>query len=172
MTNKDRDYIKWQVPEYRIPNRPKAWYTTAMIVVVLLLFSCFFTFRNWVPIFLGYESNFLFALIIIIASAITIVNENRPPKIIDVVLDPEGLTLGSRFYDYDAFRNFAVVYKPKQSVKTLYLEFKNAVRPRLSIPLRSLDPLEIRNYILRYLDEDLERTEPPLSEQLTKRLKL
>ena len=90
MTNKDKDYIKWQVPEYRIPNRPKAWYTAAMILVVLLLFSCFFTFRNWVPVFLGYESNFLFALIIIIATAITIANDNRPPRIVDVMLDPEG----------------------------------------------------------------------------------
>jgi len=52
------------------------------------------------------------------------------------------------------------------------MEFKNPIKPRLSIPLRSLDPLTIRNYLVKYLDEDLERTEPPLSEQLTKRLKL
>ena len=141
MANKDKNYLKWQVPEYRIPDRSKTWYITASILVFLLLLSCFFTIRNWTPVFLAYESNFLFALIIIIAAAITITNENRPPKIVDIKLDPEGVTVGSRFYDYDVLRHFAVIYKPKQSIKTLYIEFKNAVRPRLSIPLRSLDPL-------------------------------
>jgi len=172
MIEKNPQYIKWQVPEYRIPDRPKAWYTAALIFVIALLFSCFFTFESWIPVFLGYESNFLFALIIIIAVAITITNEKRPPRIVDIKLDYEGIQVGSRFYDYDDFKHFAVIYKPKQSIKNLYLEFKNVITPRLSIPLRSLDPLTIRNYLVKYLDEDLDRTEPPLSEQLTNRLKL
>jgi hypothetical protein len=172
MAKNDSKYIKWQVPEYRIPDRSKTWYTATLIFTVALLFSCFFTIEGWRPIFLGPESNFLFALIIIMGVVIMMINENRPPMIINIKLDSEGVTVGSKFYDYDEFRHFSVIYKPKQSVKSLYMEFKNPIKPRLSIPLRSLDPLTIRNYLVKYLDEDLERTEPPLSEQLTKRLKL
>jgi len=46
------------------------------------------------------------------------------------------------------------------------------MHPRLSVPLRRMDALTVRNFLVRYLDEDLTRTVPPLSEQLTKLLKL
>jgi hypothetical protein len=91
---------------------------------------------------------------------------------VDVEIGPEGVKIGAKFFDYDEIKNFSVLYKPKQSVKSMYLEFKNSMRPRLAIPLRRMDALTVRNYLVRYLDEDLERTDPPLSEQLTKLLKL
>ncbi len=172
MAENTKNYLKWQVPEYYIPERSQRWYTLALIAIVLLLFFCFFTISNWRLVFLGYNSNFLFALILIMAAVITFLNENRPPLILTVELGTEGINIGSRFYDYDEFKNFCVLYKPKQSIKSLYLEFKNPIRPRLSIPLRRLDALTARNFLARFLDEDLERTHPPLSEQLTKLLKL
>jgi hypothetical protein len=91
---------------------------------------------------------------------------------INVEFGPEGLKIGSRFYDYSKLKHFIVLYKPKQSLKQLYIEFKNPLQPRLSIPLRHKDALTVRNFLIKYLDEDLERTEPPVSEQLTKMLKL
>jgi hypothetical protein len=39
--------------------------------------------------------------------------------------------------------------------------------PRLSIPLRRQDPLKVRNYLVNYINEDLERIAPPLSEDLS-----
>ena len=164
--------LKWQVPEYRVPERPRSWYTAALVLITLAIFFSFFAIRDWRLVFLGNESNFLFAVILILAVVITILNENRPPIIVDIVMDPEGIKVGSKFYDYDEFQHFSVIYKPKQSLKNLYLEFKSGLRPRLSIPLRSLDALTVRNYLVKYLDEDLERTDAPLSEQLTKLLKL
>ena len=91
---------------------------------------------------------------------------------VNVELSPEGLKLGQKFYSYDELKNFCVLYRPKESIKNLYFEFKNNMRPRLSLPLRNLDALTVRNFLVRYLDEDLERSNPPLSEQLTKLLKL
>ncbi len=164
--------LRWQVPEYKIPERPRAWYTAALILLVIMIFFCFFAIQGWRLVFLGASSNFLFALILILATIITLLNENRPPSILNVDIGPEGVKIGSKFYDYDEFRHFSVIYKPKQSVKSLYLEFKNPIKPRISLPLRRLDALTVRNYLVRYLDEDLERTDPPLSEQLTKLLKL
>ncbi len=172
MPTKSKNYIKWQVPEYRIPQRSNTWYIATLAIAILLLLTCFFTIRNWRLVWLGYDANFLFAVIIVIAGAIMITNEKREPQMIDIKLEPEGININTRFYDYDRLRHFSVIYKPKQSLKNLYIEFKNPVIPRLSIPLRSLDPLMVRNYLVRYLDEDLERTDPPLSEQLTKWLKL
>ena len=141
-------------------------------IVLIMLFFCFFAFRGWHLVFLGTSSNYLFALFIIVVMIIMIINESRPPMMINVELGPEGVKIGSRFYDYDRIKNFVVLYKPRQSLKSVYFEFKGSVQPRISLPLRRLDALTVRNFLVRYLDENLERTEMPLSERLTKWLKL
>jgi hypothetical protein len=46
------------------------------------------------------------------------------------------------------------------------------MRPHLSIPLKESNPIEVRNYLLRFLKEDLGRNDAPLSEGLSKVLKL
>jgi hypothetical protein len=172
MPENKASYLRWQIPEYKKHERSRNWYIIAGIVAFICLFFSFFTFQSWRLVFLGLSSNFLFALIIIIVAIIMFMNENRPPIMVDIELGPEGVKLGQKFYDYDQFKNFSVLYKPKQSVKNLYFEFKNSMHPRLSAPLRRLDALMVRNFLVRYLDEDLVRTDPPLSEQLTKLLKL
>ncbi len=166
--------VLWEVPEFRKPNRGKSWYIIASIIAFLMIFFSFFTI-NLRPLsisFLGSNNNFLFAIIIILTIVIMVISESREPRMIKVKLDKEGLQLGEKFYDYDEFKNFCVLYKPKDSIKNLYFEFKNTAKFRLSIPLRSLDPLGVRNFVKRYVEEDLERTQPPISEQLTKLLKL
>lgn len=166
--------IIWEVPEFRKPQRGKNWYIIAGILAFLMIFFSFFSL-NLRPLklaFLGNNNNFLFALIIILAAAIMILIESKEPKMIKVKLDINGIKLGENFYEYDDIKNFCVLYRPKDSIKNLYFEFKNTARFRLSLPLRSLDPLAVRNFLKRYLEEDLERTHPPLSEQLTKILKL
>jgi hypothetical protein len=165
-------YIRWQVPEYHRPERQRSWYILAIIFFTICLFFSFFAIRAWHLIFLGMSSNFLFALIIIIATVIMIINENQAPLMVDFELGPEGIKIGHHFYDYDELKNFAVLYKPKDSLKNLYFEFKATFRPRLSIPLRRQDALTVRNFLIRYLNEDLERVDAPVSEQLTKLLKL
>jgi len=172
MPQNEQKYLKWAVPEYRKQQRGRGWYIAMAIFVIICLFFCFFTIRDWRLISLGLSSNFLFALIIIITAIIMVINEGRDPLMVNFELGPEGIRIGSKFYDYDSFKNFSVIYKPKQSVKNLYLEFKNSIHPRVSVPLRSLEALTVRNFLIKYLEEDLERTDPPLSEQLTKLLKL
>ncbi len=164
--------LSWEIPEYKKPERSKYWYFLATLFIFLVIFFSFFTISNWSLVFLGPDSNFLFALIIIIAFGIILINESQEPIILKFSLTPEGIKIGKKFYDYDEFKHFYVIYKPKQSVKQLYLEFKNQISPRLSIPLRRMDALTVRNYLVKYLDEDLERDNPPLSEQLTRILRL
>ncbi len=172
MSQSNEKHLQWEVPEYRVPERSRNWYIIAAIFIFLSIFFSFFTISAWRLVFLGYNSNFLFVLIIIIAGAIMYINEKRAPLMVSFELGPEGIKIGSKFYDYDNLKNFCVFYKPKLGVKNLYFEFKNSARPRLSIPLRRMNALTVRNFLVRYLDEDLERSNIPLSEQLTKLLKL
>ncbi len=171
--NNKVQYLSWQVPEYDKHERGKKWYIIATIVLIVFLFFCFFEINSWKIVFLGTNSNFIFALILIISAIITIINDGQKPNMVDFKIGPEGVNIGKKFYDYDELKHFSVIYKPNMDIKHLYLEFKNSLtRPRLSIHLMDQDPITVRNYLLRYLDEDLERVVPPSSEQLTKLLKL
>jgi len=165
--------ISWQVPEYEPKERSRRWYILAVIFLLISLFFCFFEIHAWKPVFLGLNSNFIFALILILSSIIMIINDGSEPQIVDFKIGPEGINIGKKFHDYDDLRHFSIVYKPNDEVKHLYIEFKNSfINPRLSIHLYEQNPITVRNYLLRYLDEDLERLGPPVSEQLTKLLKL
>lgn len=152
--------ITWFVPEYEKHERSKRWYIIAAVVGVFLIVTAIYT------------KNFLFAGIIIIASLIIILNDGNEPLEIKISLTDDGVQVGSKFYDYDEVKDFAIVYKPKIGVKNLYFEFKSPIKPRISIPLFDLDPIAIREKLLKYLPENLERTDQSLSEGLSKLLKL
>ncbi|MCU0679363.1 MAG: hypothetical protein MUC28_02880 [Planctomycetes bacterium] len=154
------EIIGWAAPEYEKHPRTKIWYIAASTTAMALLLFAFWT------------SNFLFAVIIVVASLVIILHDGHEPLPVNISLTEEGVVIGRRFYDYDELKNFAVVYKPSQGVKNLYFEFKNSLRPRLSIPLADMNPLPIRQNLLKYLPEDLERTDQPLSETLAKLFKL
>ena len=154
------EIIGWLVPEYEKHERSKTWYIAASIIAILLLLYSFWT------------ANFLFAVIIIIACLITILHDGREPDMARFSITDEGVIIGRKFYDFDEIKNFSVVYKPKQGVKNLYFEFKNSLKHRLSIPLQDMNPLPIRENLLKYLKEDLERTDQSTSEGIAKMLKI
>lgn len=154
------EIISWQVPEYDKHERSKSWYVIATIVGILLLIYSFWT------------ANFLFAVIIIITSLVIVIHDGREPDMVNFNITDEGIIIGRKFHDYDEIKDFAIVYKPKQGVKNLYFEFKNSLKHRLSIPLQDMNPLPIRETLLKYLKEDLERTDQSTSEGIAKILKI
>jgi len=155
-----REIASWQVPEYEKHERDQKWYIGAGLAVFGLLVYSYLT------------ANFLFAVIIIISCMIIIVDDSREPGMIDVLITTEGVGIGRRFYDFEEMKNFSVVYKPNQNIKRIYFEFNNSLKQRLSIPLMDINPLPIRENLIKYISEDLERVNEPLSEGLGKLLKL
>ncbi len=152
--------IGWKIPEYDKHERQRNWYIISAVIGLLFMVYSFFS------------GNFLFAAIIIIGAFVIITHDGQEPIKIDFIITDEGLVVGRKFYDYDIVKDFSIVCKPRENVKNLYFEFKNVVRPRLSIPMGNTDPLPIRENLLKYLSEDLERTDQPLSEALAKIFKL
>lgn len=159
--NEDKEgVISWHIPEYNTHERTRNWYILAGAVAFGFL------------VFAYFSHNFLFAVIIIVAVLLYVLNHGVEPIMINVSLTDEGVIIGRKFYDYDDLKDFALVYKPKHEVRNLYFEFKNGLRHRLSIPLNDMDPIVIRDFLLKYLHEDLERTDMPLSENLARMFKL
>jgi hypothetical protein len=177
------DVISWKVQEYTAPKKTKRWYLIAGLVGIVLIAYALFT------------SNLIFAVIIIIGAILIILSDGNKPGILTIELSDDGVKVGKEFYLYEQLDNFFIIYRPKEGIKNLYLEFKRFVRPqvsgaaksgryewmlwlmnfartRLSIPLDDMNPVLIRKNLLKYLKEDVERTDIPLSEKLSEMLKL
>ncbi|MDA3840787.1 MAG: hypothetical protein PF572_06935 [Patescibacteria group bacterium] len=159
-TQDNIEEITWKVPEFEKHERSKNWYIVAGLISVFLLIFALFT------------SNFLFAVIIVTAALITIIHDGKDADLVDVIIDDEGIIIGRKLYEYDDLKNFSVLFKPKENLKNLYFEFNNPAKQRLSVPLLDNNPLQIRDFLLKYISEDLERTNMPLSENLSKLLKI
>ncbi|HTW96070.1 MAG TPA: hypothetical protein VMD74_00215 [Candidatus Methylomirabilis sp.] len=178
----ETDVITWEIPEYQSEKKTKLWYLIAAVIALALLTYAIFT------------QDYIFAIIIVFAGVLIIIFDGGPTKTLTVSLSDRGVTVGKEFYEYDQIEDFFIVYRPEEGIKKLYLEFKrfakptlpnneprryewlfwlaNFARTRFSLPLENMNPIIIRRNLLKYLKENLERNNIPLSEQLTKLFKL
>ena len=156
----DNILVSWVVPEYEKHERTRAWYITASVVTTLILAYALWT------------ANFLFVVIIVLAAVVVLIHDSGEPEKIIFAITDEGVVIGGKLIDFNELKNFSIIYKPRQGVKQIYFEFHNVLRPRLSVGLDNMNPLPIRDILLNYLQEDLERENQPLSEQLGKLFKI
>ncbi|MCK5416180.1 hypothetical protein KAI92_02005 [Candidatus Parcubacteria bacterium] len=156
----DLNQMSWEIQEYETHKKSKKWYIIASIIAILSI------------IYAIAVDNILFIIIIVLSTIIIIMRDKDKIGKILVIIDQDGIHVGQKSYSFDEFKTFVVLYKPKQNIKNIYLEYKNPIKQRLSIPILNMDPLLIRKFLLKYIDEDLDRTNRPLSEELTAIFKL
>jgi len=154
------ELVNWKISEFDKHDHGKQWYIIASVIATALLIYSFVA------------GNFLFAVIMVLGATIVILHDSHEPEIVHFSVTDEGLIIGQKFIDFDDIKNFSIIYKPRADVKKLYFEFKNVLRPRLSVELNDINPLKIREILLHYLQEDLERDAEPLSESLGRLFKI
>lgn len=151
-------FFNWQFFEFPQYEREKSWYVWGGIIVGLLLVYSIITI------------NFLFGLIIIISTLIVLMFQ-RSNNEVEFKIAEDGILVNQKFYDYKEIKNFYIIYEPPE-VKTLYFEPKSIFQPRLPISLETQDPVKIREVLLQYLSEDLDREDEPVSDQASRLFKL
>ncbi len=150
--------FSWTFSEFAKHDRSRNWYVWASVAVgALLLYAIF-------------AHNYIFGLVIIIAG-LTIAMFHRSDNEITVAISEDGILVNSNFYEYKSLRNFFIIYQPPLA-KTLYFQPKNILNPRIPAALVDQDPVAIRKVLLRYLPEDLEQEDEPLSDQISRFFKL
>lgn len=149
----------WDFPEFIKQPRTVLWYLAAVLVVVGLLIYALVTL------------NILFAVIIIIATVIIIFLNRKEPRIMNIKITAEGIVIENRFYPFDEIKNFWIVDQ-FPLVKRVYFDFKSFFIPRLSIPYQDQDPNKLKDFLVQYLDENTEREGEPVSEGISRWLKL
>ncbi len=153
------ELLRWNFPEFDPTPRSHRWYLWFGILSAVL-------------ISLGVLSdNFLFSIIIVMVALIIFLRNWRRPANIHFSFTPQGVHIGRNFYAMKEFQDFWIVYRPP-SVEVLYLEFNSVWRSSLAIPLQGQNPLQIREVLLQYLPENLEKDEEPLADALARILQL
>lgn len=150
--------FKWKVPEFSKPKRTYTWYFAAIVVVVALMIYSLVT------------ANFLFALIIILVVFILFLKTYTQPKDLEFQITDEGVSLGNQFFSYREITGFYFIYDPP-AVKKIFFTLRG-FSPDLSVPLDNMNPIVIREKLLEYLDEDLEKENQTFDDQLETILKL
>lgn len=154
-----RAVLSWDTPEYEEHERGRLWYVVAGIIIALLLIFCVYT------------ANLLFALIIVITSFVIILQHTRRPERYKFAITGSGIVIGDNFYPYEDLDSFWIAYSPPE-VKKVYFTFKSSFKPEIYVHLEDQNPLLVRDTLLDYLDEDLEREDETTSDQLRRFLRL
>jgi hypothetical protein len=153
-----REIVSWLVDEYVRHERGTWWYVLSGLACLALLIYSVLT------------QNFLFAIIVIMFAVITGLSAMREPRKMLINITDLGVGIGDDFYPYKTIQKFWILYEPPE-VKNVYFEFKLSPMRRLTIPLHEQNPIDVRSALVRFLDEDLEMEDEPMSEIIGKVLK-
>lgn len=151
--------FSWQHQDFVRYHKNIWWYVISLIVLGLLVWWSVAT------------RNFLFAIFLVLFYLVTLLYDNRPPEMVEFVITPDGIKTGKSFHYFKEIAIFFMIYQ-EPGVKSLYFEFRNPLKGRLAIPLDGQNPIMIREFLLKYVREDLEREAEPLSSQMRRWLRL
>jgi len=143
--------LSWSFPEYESHEHPRGWWIGFSVLSGGLLLFALLT------------ANFLFALIIIMLAAIILYRHYHEPSEVDFIITMRGIQVGNREYRWKELEKFWLAYEPPQ-VKSLIITFKSSVRRHMTIPLLEQDPLQVREILGEYLEEDLDEEAEPSSD--------
>lgn len=158
-SNKGDVLMQWTFPEFTEHTRSRGWYIGFLVILALLVLYSLLT------------SNYTFLMFIVLLALIMVLRFRRPPLDVMFSIRDEGLEVGRRFYPWRELKDFWILYRPPE-IKKLYVEFKATARPSLDIALQAQNPLRIRQLLTEHLLENTEREEEPMTDQVTRYLKI
>jgi hypothetical protein len=151
-------FFNWEIPEFIEYPRSPLWYLAVIIIGLILIIYSIWT------------ANFLFALIVILAAFIVFLRSYRKAANLIFQITEDGLMIGNQFFKYDQIKSFYIVYDPP-AVKKLFFNPKG-LYPTISVPLHDKNPLLIRQKLLEYIKEDLDKKNQSIDDQLETIFKL
>ncbi len=156
--NHGKTLIKWHFPEFEQPERSMSWYIVLFIIFAALLIYSIVTL------------NFLFAIIVVMVIVILFLHQRKDPIELEIKITEAGIEIGNKFYVYKELDKFFIIYEPPE-ISNLYIEFKSNLKPDLSIPLKEQNPIKVRDILIDFLAEDIDKEDEPMSDFLTRWLK-
>lgn len=168
----------WEFPEHIRHERSLKWYIffftilAAIILVSITGLNITFFRLAGQPFTLSIDSNnYLFVVMIVLFLVLYFYYERKEIENAQIFLTEDGVVINNKLVEYRSLDHFYIIYYPPK-IKNLYLQPKNLLKPLIVVPLENENPVEVRDVLLRYLKENLEKEEMPTSEALSRIFKL
>lgn len=149
--------MEWEAPEFIQYPRPKSWYISLLILAVALIIYSIIT------------ANYLLAIIIVILAVVINSLTRKEPENLKVAVTKKGIKINEKLYTFESdLGSFWVLYNPPD-LKTINFARQQRFLPEISIQLERQNPLKIREFLLDYLSEDVEKEEH-MADRVSRRL--
>lgn len=136
---------EWRIPEFIKHERSTAWYYIVGLGMAGLFVHAIASL------------NFLFAIILFLSASIIYLHERQEPEMLDFLIVETGIVLGKRYMPFKDLQSFWIIYDPVEKHKILYFGVNGTLRRELPVDLDNQDPVAIRNILLQFLSEDLDK---------------
>ena len=127
--------IHWSAPEYTYHEKDVSWYWLVIIFAIIIS-----AISLW-------QRNFLFAVFVIIATAMIIAWARRQPDMIDFELDDDGLKVNEKKYIKDHFESFSIK-EHDEEWDELFLKTKSKISRYVALPIPHYQIDKIKEYCL------------------------
>ncbi|OGF89435.1 hypothetical protein A3I27_01535 [Candidatus Giovannonibacteria bacterium RIFCSPLOWO2_02_FULL_43_11b] len=132
--------FSWEAEEFEHHEKGKDWFW-AVGIVTFGFFALAIILQNY-----------LFAIMVLIGGFAVALHGSKKPKIIHFAITSRGVTVDKVLYTYDNLKYFWINYDPPH-IRDLYLISNKTFQPQITIPLWNIDPNEIREHLLKFLEE-------------------
>ncbi|MFZ2681559.1 MAG: hypothetical protein WAZ14_00445 [Patescibacteria group bacterium] len=154
-----RVLLAWEAWEFEPTERSTRWYVIAATLGLGML------------VYALLSANFVFALIIVMFAVIMLMRDLRKPARVQVAITTDGVVFKNEFFPFADIKDFSIIYEPP-AIKNLYLGFNGKLTPMMSIPLEDADPIQVREELLPFIFENLDRDAESLTDTLSRVYKL
>ena len=139
--------MMWTMDEFHRHERGTGWYVIFLVLGVGLIIWALLT------------SNYIFAILLVLIGTYMILEHFRDPGDVPVMILTTGIVVGNHYHPWDEIKDFSIVYEPP-AIRKMYLDFVPVKHLPVGLDFpEDMNPNELRETILEFADEDLDRKE-------------
>jgi len=118
--------------------------------VILLLSLTLFTIA---VLFQIIQKNIITTVLFGLLGVVILIKANKKPEVINFEINPLGVKVGERLYQFREIKSFWIEYEPALGIKELSLQPKKWYRSFIKIPTYDQNPVQLRSFLLNFLPE-------------------
>ena len=146
----------WTVKDFHRHERSILWYVLFFVIGIALILYAILT------------ANYIFAVLLVMIGAFMVIRHFQDPQDVPVVILTTGIAIGNHYHEWDEVKDFAIVYEPPE-VRKLYVDFNRLRHPYVSLDIpEEMDPNDLREAMLEFADEDLDRKDEHLTDLVSR----
>ncbi len=138
----EQSQLEWKALEYEYMHKSPDWFWALGIIAIAAAANSI--------IF----SNILFAIVILIGAFTLGIHSVKRRNTIYFKINTRGIVINKKLYPFTALESFWVEYDDEHVQPKLLIKSKKLLAPHIVIPIEEISPLEVRDFLLDYLEEE------------------